>query len=285
MRTQQRFITTTFVLSGVLALSGCDKPDKGDADKDKDKTAASKKAEDAAGDKAGGDEAVADEAVADEAVADAFVPWCPQCKCEGDPIDPAGGPRQQKCKLTEAMAIQGFKVKPSDLTFDAEGRMITFNVEEDTKIGEVTCGAGYVVGLFGDGKLDYCSTSGEVVIEGVPCNGQLSLRNNGELSRCKLGKAHKFGDIEIPSGSWVSFWEGEGTRLDRFEVPDGAEVDGIKCKGYMNYLHEDGIKLRKCELDGDQKIEGKTVATGTSVCFDTDGKVAECSTFSFRMTG
>lgn len=283
MRIQQRAIITTFMLSGVLAMSGCDKADKGEADKDKDKdkAAASDGAEAAEGDKPG-----AAEAAGEEAVADAFVPWCPQCKCEGDPINPEGADgAQQKCKLTEAMEIQGFKVKPSEITFDAEGRMVTFNVEADTDIDGVKCGAGYVVGLFGDGKLDYCFTSGEVVIEGVPCNGTISLRNNGELSRCKLGKAHKFGDLEIPSGSWVSFWEGEGTRLDRFEVPDGVEVGGIKCKGYMNYLHEDGVKLRKCELDGDQKIEGKSLKTGTFVCFDTDGKVTDCSTFSFRATG
>lgn len=270
------------MLSGALALGGCDKADKGaaDKDKDKDKAAASDEPEAAAGDKPGGDDAAGD-----EADADAFVAWCPQCKCEGDPIDPAGGPGQQRCKLTEAMEIQGFKVKSSDLTFDAEGRMVTFNVEADTQIGSVKCGAGYVVGLFGDGKLDYCFTSGEVVIEGVPCNGTLSLRKDGALSRCKLGKAHKFGEIEIPSGSWVSFWEGEGTRLDRFEVEEGVEIGGITCKGYLNYLHEDGVKLRQCQLDGDQKIAGKTLETGSYVCFDTDGKVADCSTFSFRSTG
>jgi hypothetical protein len=103
------------------------------------------------------------------------------------------------------------------------------------------------------------------VLGGVPCSGRITLYQDGSIKSCELSRNHAFGALEIPAGWTVRLWEGVGTRLDRFEAKETLEVQGARCKGHFNHLHEDGVRLRKCTLDGSQEFDGKRFSSGTEV--------------------
>lgn len=214
-------------------------------------------------------------------VAKKVEPWCKACKCKEGAVDPSKG--QQSCELTEDMEVQGYPVKAGKIQFNKEGHMTRFALTKETKIGDVECKAKGSVELVKPGVLRSCYTNKTVAVSGVQCTGPVALhRGTTKLSRCQLAAAKKFGDLDIPKGSWVSLYE--SGKLERFEVKVPIEVQGQKCKGYMNFLHESG-KLAKCNLAEDAKIEGKDYEKGKSVCFGEDEKVTECNLLKFRMTG
>ena len=244
----------------------------------------------------GGEEAPADKAPADPAAAaDKAAPeapaaapadarWCQPEKCscmEGKEIV-EGKAEFQHCNLTADATIQGVKVKGGEHSmtlFNKEGMLTGFDLAEPHTFGDIEC-KGASVRLIAPDKVRSCYMTKPHEVAGIKCDGNLSMNEDGTVHRCKLSEAMKFENFEATAGTWITFYD--GTKLvDRFEVGDNAqEVDGHKCKGYMNYLHKNG-KVRKCKLEAEEKIEGKKYEAGTDVCFDEAGKVVECSTMKF----
>lgn len=210
---------------------------------------------------------------------------CPQCKCKDGKAIETTAKAFQYCELVAPTTIQGYDVKAARTGFDTKGAMLSFALAKPTKIGPVVCKADGNVTLSQPGVLKGCYTTETVEIDDVPCTGSIGLHvPSGKLSRCELAKPRAFGELTIPANSWVSLYESSG-KLERFEIKAPLEVQGHTCKGFTNYLHESG-KLKKCNVADDVKIEGKDYKGGKdSVCFDEAGKVADCKTFSFRVTG
>lgn len=217
-----------------------------------------------------------------EAPAEKFEPWCDQCECaDGKKIE-KGKKGHQYCELSKPMKVQGKPLNAKRVGFNQEGRLVSFNLAEETKIGPVNCKKNGNVNLRPDGTLKSCWTNENLELNGVQCTGGVSLHESGKLSRCKMAAAKKMSGLDLPKGTWVTIRE-DGS-VDRFEVATAIEVQGQTCKGYHNFLHENG-KLKKCELFEEATIEGKKYEAGKGVCFDPEGKVADCSKFTFNMTG
>lgn len=207
-------------------------------------------------------------------------PWCGASPCPCTPgTERKNGDKLSGCTLAAPATIQGLSVE-KNISFNDTGFLAQFYLAEDGKIGPVTCKKGGLAEAFGPGQLHSCYTVGTATIDGVACTGSVSMTKDGKLRRCKLAADKTIGDLAMKAGDWLTLYPG-GTP-ERFESSRVIEIQGRKCKGYLNYLHENG-KLKKCAVAEDTTIGGKAYKAGTSVCFDPNGKVVDCSTLSFSM--
>ncbi len=206
--------------------------------------------------------------------------WCQPAKCpctDGKEIVEEKG-KLQNCKIAENATVQGVKVKGS-ISFNKEGVLTGFDLTEPHTFGNIECkGAG--VRLYAPDKVKSCYITKPHEVAGIKCEGNLSINEDGSVHRCQLSEAMKFTNFDAPAKTWITFYDGT-TLVDRFEVGGNVkDIDGHKCKGYMNYMHKNG-KVRKCTLAEEETIEGKKYTASTDVCFDENGKVVECSTMTF----
>jgi hypothetical protein len=209
--------------------------------------------------------------------------WCGDepCPCEQEPSSP--DEKVSNCTLTEDIVIQGLPMaKGKMVSFNKEGEARQFTLSENSRVGDYNCRNTGPVTTHGPGKLKGCYTDEQYEISGVPCDaGSLSIQKDGKLRRCKVAKKATVGPLEMPAGSYITLWEnGEPERFENSGAIDAP--GGYACKGYMNYLHEDG-KLKKCELANDAKVGDKDVKAGETVCWDAEGAPTDCSNLKFRM--
>jgi hypothetical protein len=162
------------------------------------------------------------------------------------------------------------------------GKVQKCMLTKDYTVDGYTCEGAKFAELFPDGKLKDCYLRTAKVVDGYSCKEGLSLLPTGKLRRCKV-TANKTAapGVEVRAGDWVTLYDG-GT-IKRLELASGPnKILGLPCKGYLNYLHENG-KLKKCELSEDATIEGKKVSSKSDagyvyVCFDDKGKrVPDCN--------
>ena len=162
-----------------------------------------------------------------------------------------------------------------------KGKIEKCKLSKDLTVDGYTCGVGVVVETQPDGKFKGCYLKEPKVVDGYTCKDGLHLYPGGKLERCKLTAPKNVSPgVDVRAGDWVTLTKGGA--LSRLELASGPnKIHDVPCKGYFNYLYEDG-KLKKCELAEDTVIEGKKVsakADGGSVyvCFDAAGKrVADC---------
>jgi hypothetical protein len=150
-----------------------------------------------------------------------------------------------------------------------------------TTVDGYTCDADKIMYLYPNGKLKsgYLATPKEV--NGFSCQDALDLTKDGKLRRCKVTQDKMVGDIPVKAGNWVTVYESGAVK--RLEIGSGStKIQGLSCKGYFNYFHENG-KLKKCELAEDATLDGKKIAAkgpkgeSVHVCFDDKGKrLADC---------
>lgn len=162
------------------------------------------------------------------------------------------------------------------------GKLSRCLLTKDFTVDGYTCERGKVFEILPSGKLKGCYLASAKVVDGYSCKEGLALYEDGKLKRCKLTAGRSAGvGTEVRAGDWVTLYPEGG--IKRLELASGSnEIQGLPCKGYLNYFHENG-KLKKCELSEDATIEGKKIAaakTGAGsvyVCFDDKGKrVADC---------
>ena len=73
-------------------------------------------------------------------------------------------------------------------------------------------------------------------------------------------------------------------KVDRFDVEQAIEVDGKRCSGKGNYLHQSG-KLKRCVLAEAATIDDTEHEAGAAVCFDQAGKSSDCKGLRLRKNG
>jgi hypothetical protein len=164
----------------------------------------------------------------------------------------------------------------------ANGKLTSCVLANDVTIDGFDCVRGRILELHPNGNMKGCYLKTRKVVDDWSCQDGISRFPSGKLRRCKVSIAKRAGEgTEVRPGDWVTLYEGAGIR--RLELASGpASVQGLPCKGYLNFFHENG-KLKKCELDEDATIEGKKVSARSDagpvyVCFDEQGKrVADCS--------
>lgn len=237
------------------------------------------KASPEAGAAAGTGRGASSAATAAETAVERVEPWCgaKPCPCKAG-TERKSGDKLSGCQLDAPATIQGLAVQ-KNVSFDSQGYLTQFDLAKEAKIGPVTCKAETTVTAYGPGKLDGCYTNGTATIDDVACKGNISMTKSGKLRRCQLVEAKAFGDLQLKAEDWLTVYE--SGKPERFESGNVIEVQGRKCKGYFNYLHESG-KLKKCEVAEDTKLDGKDYKAGTAVCFDEQGKVADCSSMQFK---
>jgi len=283
----KRAITMALAITAVTA-AGCGKSKKADDDKAGagNSTAPASPAPSVV-DKGGAPPVTAGDEPAPAAAKAAF--------CGADPCPCEPGTEQKhyqtdilsSCKLTRAMELQGYPVKPGneggEVAFTKEGKLIRFYLDKEFEVlgylGEAKTG----VELFADGTLKSISLKEPREIQGLPCQGGITFYPGGKLRRCGISREIEMSGNKVQAGDWVSL-DKDG-KLHRWEVGDRVQKIGkYDCSGYLNYVHPTGELLR-CGFAKPVKIEGKKYQAGDVVCFDTAGKVTDCSQFSFDVGG
>lgn len=217
----------------------------------------------------------------------AVVKYCgaDACPCEAGSEDKHYETElMRKCKLTKAMDVQGYPVKEGgEVTFDKEGTLTAFYLGKDFEV------LGYMgtdqtgVEMFPDGTLQSIYLKEQREIDGVPCIDGVGFYKGGKLRRCKVGAEVELSGHKAQPGDWVTL--DENGKLHRWEVGSRTQkIGAYECSGYLNYVHPTGEVLR-CGFAKDTKVEGKKYKLGDLVCFDTAGKVAACTTFTFDVGG
>lgn len=157
-----------------------------------------------------------------------------------------------------------------------EGYVACMQPTAEIKVGPYTCKKGTTVGVYTKTKtLQECWVAAPTKVGDVSCTGGVNLFPNGTLRRCQLDAELQKNGITMPKGAWITFYEGAGNPR-RIELPQGGTIGPYKCKGYMNYVYENG-KPKKCELGAEATIEGQAKKVGDNVCFDEAGKLTDCA--------
>lgn len=162
-----------------------------------------------------------------------------------------------------------------------KGTIQECKLSDTVAVGPVNCLKGRIIRVYPSDKLKECSFSGKVKVGEISCDGRVNLDEEGRLLRCKLGAPATLNEVAIPAGSWVAFHQPSGM-VHRLELMGPTPVKGYKCQGSYNYFHENG-QLHKCKLAEPATVQGKTFEAGKDVCFDHEGKLADCKMFRFEM--
>lgn len=193
----------------------------------------------------------------------------------------------QSCKLSKPMTVQGYPVKPGseggDVAFTKEGQLVRFYLSEDFEVHGFPAQAKTGVELFADGSLRSLYLREGRELDGIPCTNGVTFFEGGKLRRCNVDKEVELSGHKVQPGDWITL-DKDG-KLHRWEVGDRTVTIGKhECSGYLNYVHPTGELLR-CGFAKETKVEGKKYKPGDLVCFDTAGKVADCTQFSFDVGG
>jgi len=164
----------------------------------------------------------------------------------------------------------------------AQGGVSRCLLAENAKFAACTCAKGKMASFYPDGKLKDCYLVEAAVINGISCKDSLALTAEGALRRCRITAPATVGAVKnIPEGSWVSVYKGGALR--RLEVAKPTEMMGFRCKGYLNYFHENG-KLMKCQLAEDKVVDKTSHKAGDFLCWDSAGTpVADCKRLGKEM--
>jgi hypothetical protein len=128
-------------------------------------------------------------------------------------------------------------------------------------------------------------------IQGIPCaKGYAWFFPGGQLQKCTVARDIPFGEIAIPSGSWITLTEDGKPRLA--QMSHDAPVLGLRCRGGSLLGPSEGAvvalypsgKLQQCYLAGDQTVQGVPCMSGGffsdgrggGVLFYESGKLQSC---------
>lgn len=210
------------------------------------------------------------------------------CKSKDDPFADGGTPGATPSGATPPATTGAEPQCAEDASKAMEnGKVSRCKLTADFTTGDFICEKDRVFERYADGKLKGCYLKTAKVVDGFTCKEGVSLDEEGHLHRCKLSAPKHVSDgIDVRAGDWITLYP-KGAGIRRLELESSPnKIQGLPCKGYMNFLHENG-KLKKCELSEDATIGGKKVAAKDAkggsvfVCFDDKGKqVPDCSVLS-----
>ncbi len=130
-------------------------------------------------------------------------------------------------------------------------------------------------------------------IQGYPCaKGYAFFYSDGKLQKCTVAREIPFGEITIPSGSWITL--AEDGKPWGVQMPRDTQILGLNCQGGSFLGPSEGSvvdlypsgKLKVCYLAHDQLVQGVPCGHGgfwaslngpdPGVHLDPDGKLKQC---------
>jgi hypothetical protein len=140
-----------------------------------------------------------------------------------------------------AAATTGLVCRDNPLPTKKGDKIVSCVLAKDQPIGELLCKAG----------------------------GFAELHDTGSLKRCNLAESKNWRGIPCNAGRPAHFHQ-DGS-LESCTVTDTHEMGGVVCK-YEIEVYPNG-KLRRCRLDKDMKLGGRSVPQRTFVTFSGAGKL------------
>jgi len=219
--------------------------------------------------------------------------------CSDDDSKATTPPRASAPRGSIGKPFPALPCKSSEPRTVRDGKTLACIVGADTKVGPITCAAGKLVALYGDGKLQectlkrahayngvpckagatakwfksaklyQCSVQKPFAVSGVTCRERIVFHENGKLHRCELAESAEVGKVQIPAASRAAFDDtGKPTSVVR---PAAAPLvlDSYECAEVAYYRSG---TVKSCTTSKDGTVAGVKAPTGSQICFDEAGK-------------